>query len=272
MQVRFEQTEPALVGPRRCNETRARKVGGSDARQRTPSRMQPLGPSALLEEDLYARGSAGGNALGCDQLGLGQAEQLPRCKRGAEMGHDAGRMKTGVMEPSLCGGTDPDGGLDADRIGRKDLGPRCLDLLTNGKRGRQPHDTGMHYAHRMSVVVIQTVHEQAIGEGCIAGSEAALVADHGALARSGRSPRSGRCSDSGDRRRREILRVGSEGEPKGVERVQTRLVAHLERQRLPGHVAAKGGELRGRRAGVARLHSYPVCGHRTSFDQPIRIL
>ncbi len=109
----------------------------------------------------------------------------------------------------------------------------------------------------MSVVVIQPVHEQAIGEGGIARSEAALVADHGALARS----RRGR--DSGERRRRVILRVGGEGEPKGVECVQTGLVANLERQRLPGHAAAKGGQLRGRGSRVARMRRSAGCGHGT---------
>ena len=72
------------------------------------------------------------------------------------MGHDTGRMKTGVMEPALRGSTDPDGGLDANRVGGENLGPRGLDLLTDGQRDRQPHDTRMHYARRMSVVEIQT--------------------------------------------------------------------------------------------------------------------
>ncbi len=46
------------------------------------------------------------------------------------MGHDTGRMKTGVMKTSLCGRADPDGGLDADRVGGEDIGPRRVAICS----------------------------------------------------------------------------------------------------------------------------------------------
>ena len=82
-------------------------MGRRDTRQSPPARMQPLRPSALLEEYLDTRGGAGGDALNSDQLAFRQAEQLSRCKRSAEMGHNTGRMKARVMKTSLGGRTDP---------------------------------------------------------------------------------------------------------------------------------------------------------------------
>jgi hypothetical protein len=76
----------------------------------------------------------------------------------------------------------------------------------------------------MRVVVVQPVHEQAIGESGIARSEAALVSDHGALTGPG-----GR-NDSGKRRSRVGLRMRGKREPQGIERVQTGFLAHFGRQ------------------------------------------
>jgi hypothetical protein len=163
--------------------------------------MQPLRPSALLEEYLDTRGGAGGDTLDSDQLVLRQAEQLSRCERGAEMGHNTGRMKTGVMKTSLRSRTDPDGGLDADRISGEDVVPRGVALLADGERRREPDYARMHDARRMRIVVIQPMHQQSIGESGIARSEAPLVSDHGALAGPGSR------SDSGERRSRIGLRV-----------------------------------------------------------------
>ena len=172
-----------------------------NSRQGAPARMQPLRPSALLEEYLDTRGGAGGDALDSNELVLRQAEQLSRCERGAEMGHNTGRMKARVMKTSLDGRTDSDGRLDADHIGGENIVPRRVELLADGKRGRQPHDARMHDARWMRVVVVQPVHEQPIGESGIARSQAALVSDHGALTGPG-----GR-DDSGKRRSRVGLRM-----------------------------------------------------------------
>ena len=224
VQVRFEQAEPSLIGPGRRYETRACQMCRGNTRQGTPARMQPLRPSALLEEYLDTRGGAGGDALDSDELVLRQAEQLSRCERGAEMGHNTGRMKARVMKTSLDRRTDSDGGLDADHIGGENIVPRRVELLADGKRGRQSHDARMHDARWMRVVVVQPVHEQAIGESGIARSEAALVSDHGALTGPG-----GR-NDSGQRRSRVGLRMRGEREPQGIERVQTGFLAHFGRQ------------------------------------------
>ena len=79
----------------------------------------------------------------------------------------------------------------------------------------------------MSVVVIQTVHEQTIGEGRIAGREAAFVPDHRALAGSG-----GR-GDTGERRSGPVLCMRGECQPQGIECMQASFLLDLGRQRLP---------------------------------------
>lgn len=117
------------------------------------------------------------------------------------MGHNTGRMKASMMKTSLGSRTDPDRGLDADHIGGEDVVPGHVAMLADGKRSGEAHDARMYDARRMRVVVIQPMHEQAIGESGIARSEAALVSDHGAFAGAGRR------SDSGERRSRVGLRM-----------------------------------------------------------------
>src|SRR5882724_1315982 len=155
--------------------------------------MQPLGPRTFFEEDLDTRGCARSNTLSRNKLGFVQVKELSRGECRSEMRHDAGCMEACVMEAALYRGADPNRGLDAYRISGKNIVPGRIQLLTNGERSRQSHHTGMHDACRVGVVVIETVHEQTVGKGSIAWSEAALVSDQRALARS--SDR----SDSGQR-------------------------------------------------------------------------
>ena len=81
--------------------------------------MHALGPGAFLQEDLDPGSGAGGDALSRDDGLRREIEQVCGNDAGAEMGDDAGGMKTGVVEAALGGCADTDCGFHSRGVGHQ---------------------------------------------------------------------------------------------------------------------------------------------------------
>eukprot|EP01137_Pigoraptor_chileana_P026090 Opistho-2@96541 len=216
----------------------AHHVCRRDAGQRAPAGVHALGPGAVFQEHLHARGRAGGDALRIDQLLRIEPEQLARHDGGAEVGQQARRMEARMVEAAVDRLPEPDAGFHAGHVGRDEFAPACADRFADCERRRQAGHRGMHDAGRVRVVEVQPVHEEAVGHGRVARGQPARAADDGAVAyATGR----GNACQAG-RRERELVR--GEGQADAGDDVVNRLGPHGLWQGVLGQVGGEGGQRR----------------------------
>src|SRR5262245_42461151 len=94
LKMRFEQPEAALVSPGRAQEPASRERCRGDASDASPTRMEALGPSSLLQKDLHAARCRRSDALRAHKRVAIETKQTSRHQGSAEMGDDAGGMET----------------------------------------------------------------------------------------------------------------------------------------------------------------------------------
>ena len=234
--MRLEEAEAPFIGGGRGHEPVLGHHRGSEAADTGPARMEALGPRAILEEFEAARVRRQRDALRVDQL------------RGIEPVQLAGRERAGKDADYTCG-VEPDlvkspfghraesrARLYAGDIRRQQVAARKAKL-----RGKS-HCCGQHAGcevrdcFAVRVVVIEAVHEDAVGEHRVTQRQALRMADHAAGAGSAK------LSDGPQRDRCEIEPPCGERAAYGVEHQVLGARAHLCRDRLPAQRDSESGK------------------------------
>lgn len=162
---RSVETAPALQHRLRTAGPGQRQACGEDTAETRVPRMQDLGVCPSVEEFEQAARRRRRDADGVGEaIGVGTVQESGGDGTG-ERTDDGGRMEAACVEAVRCGRAESTSDLQAGHQRGHRLRTGRADFLGDGQDGRCHDRRRMHERTGMRVVEVQSVHQNAVGEG-----------------------------------------------------------------------------------------------------------